>query len=191
MRYIPKLGWFQPIDSFLSLMFIIALSIALEPLDKLIGEEHFKSYFEMFTKGDMWLNVATTVIGAPILEEYFFRGIIQRDLTNRWGARVGIFGSAFIFAALHFNIVQVVPTLIMGIYLGFVYHRTRYSLITVMVIHALNNLISITALYTGLAEKSISAFIENPLIDKGIYILACIIVFRTILQVSILRNKKG
>lgn len=41
------------------------------------------------------------VVGAPLAEELFFRGILLRSLVRRWGSVVGIVGSGLLFGLVH------------------------------------------------------------------------------------------
>ena len=54
------------------------------------------------------------VVGAPFFEELFFRGLVQGAFTNRFGARVALFGQAVCFGLVHFrlgmNLAQAVIT---------------------------------------------------------------------------------
>jgi membrane protease YdiL (CAAX protease family) len=45
--------------------------------------------------------VIAASVGAPIVEELFFRGLTLRALQKRWGAVVGIIGSSVLFGLLH------------------------------------------------------------------------------------------
>ena len=45
--------------------------------------------------------VIAASVGAPIVEELFFRGLTLRALQKRWGAVVGIIGSSLLFGLLH------------------------------------------------------------------------------------------
>ncbi len=149
------------------------------------------NYIAMFKADDMWLNVAVAVIAAPIFEEYIFRGIIQRDIAYRWNPRIAIILSAAIFSLLHFNIVQLIPSFIMGLYLGYVYYRTNYSLVTMVAIHSLNNLISITFIYTGLAEKDIVALVtDSEITYYAIFIVSAIIVLKLFVQILLVKPKQ-
>ena len=43
------------------------------------------------------------VIGAPFVEELFFRGLVQGAITNRFGARTALFGQAVLFGLVHWQ----------------------------------------------------------------------------------------
>ena len=44
------------------------------------------------------------VVGAPFFEELFFRGLVQGAFTNRFGARVALFGQAVCFGLVHYQV---------------------------------------------------------------------------------------
>lgn len=51
--------------------------------------------------------VVTVVIGAPIVEELFYRGLLLRSLEGRFGTRWGVAGSSVVFGVSHFNDLPV------------------------------------------------------------------------------------
>ena len=87
-------------------------------------------------------TIFQSVIAAPILEELIFRGIILDGLLKKYSPTKSILISSLIFGLTHLNPSQFVCGLIMGIFTGWVYYRTR-SLALAILIHALYNLASI------------------------------------------------
>lgn len=85
------------------------------------------------------LSLAVLAVGiAPVLEEFFFRGLIQRTLERRWGAAAGVGGAAALFAVVHF-LPWVLPLhLFLGLAFGFAVYATR-SIWAGVVLHAANN----------------------------------------------------
>ncbi len=86
----------------------------------------------------LWL---CAVVIAPVAEEVFFRGVCQTALNHvfrrRWLSTV-LVGSAFGLA--HFSQPQVVvPLIVLGVILGYVYERTG-SLVAPITMHLLFNL---------------------------------------------------
>jgi membrane protease YdiL (CAAX protease family) len=63
-------------------------------------------------------------IGAPIVEEIFYRGLLQRSLERRFGVWPGILGSALLFGASHFQLLQLPALVLFGIVLGLLAQRT-------------------------------------------------------------------
>jgi membrane protease YdiL (CAAX protease family) len=79
------------------------------------------------------------VIAAPILEELIFRGIILDGLLKKYSPIKSILISSLLFGLVHLNPWQFVTGLIVGIFSGWVYYRTR-SLSFSIIIHAAANL---------------------------------------------------
>lgn len=76
--------------------------------------------------------VVVTVVGAPLVEELFFRGLVQRRLVGRYGPVVGISVASLLFGAAHLLAWQGAWTLAYawavvggGLVLGTVYHFTK------------------------------------------------------------------
>lgn len=102
------LRW-RPLDIGLGLAGSVAArsteSIALLPI--IILQPHFRtpdvSVFHQFAHGATgWIVLAlVTCIGAPIVEELFFRGLIQTRLIGRYGPFVGIGVTSILFGAAH------------------------------------------------------------------------------------------
>ncbi len=63
-------------------------------------------------------------IGAPIVEEIFYRGLLQRSLQRRFGVWPGILGSALLFGVSHFQLLQLPALVLFGIVLGLLAQRT-------------------------------------------------------------------
>ena len=80
-----------------------------------------------------------SLIAAPILEELIFRGIILDGLLKKYSPTKSILISSLIFGLIHLDRFQFVTALLMGIFIGWVYYRSR-SLTLSIIIHALANL---------------------------------------------------
>lgn len=88
-----------------------------------------------FEKG---LMVFMAVGVAPVTEECCFRGFIY-NILKRWNARwVATLASAFLFAAVHGSLMQLLPLTIFGIIQCIAYEKAR-SLWLPIVIHTLFN----------------------------------------------------
>jgi membrane protease YdiL (CAAX protease family) len=86
----------------------------------------------------LWLSA---VVLAPVVEESFFRGLIQTLVasnTRRPWLAIGF--SSIFFALVHWSQIETVPAIfVLGLILGYVYERAG-ALWPVVVIHALFNL---------------------------------------------------
>lgn len=85
------------------------------------------------------------VIGAPIAEELFFRGLVMRSVERRLGAPAAIGISAVAFGVTHFEGLQTPALIAFGIVLGLLVYRTG-RLGTSIVAHMAFNAVSIITL---------------------------------------------
>jgi membrane protease YdiL (CAAX protease family) len=94
------------------------------------------------TSGSIEIRAALffgAVIGAPLLEETFFRGALFGALRRRHGYWPAILGSASFFAILHPQLpLGFLPIAVIGGAFAALYHW-RQSLVPGMVAHAVNN----------------------------------------------------
>jgi len=58
------------------------------------------------------------VVGAPIVEELFFRGLVLRSLQRRFGDTWAVLGSAVLFGLAHFEYLQLPALVSLGVILG-------------------------------------------------------------------------
>jgi membrane protease YdiL (CAAX protease family) len=103
----------------------------------------------------------TIVIAAPVLEELIFRGIILDGLLKRYNPVKAILFSSFLFGFIHLNPWQFVGAGILGIFMGWIYYRTRSVALTI-IIHLTNNL---AAFSLGQLSELTMENIDEPLMD--------------------------
>ena len=87
------------------------------------------------------LGVISTCFLAPLVEEFIFRGSVERYLLkwrkNPWWA---IVISAFLFGLIHLNPAQSFSAFFAGLLFGWIYYRSK-SLWPSIIIHSLNNIL--------------------------------------------------
>lgn len=127
---------FAPRQTVAGVILMLAASFVLSPLTETIPEAYFDR-LNQYMQGGFW-PMLTTVIAAPILEEFLFRGIIQKNITLRYGPLAGIIIGAVLFGVIHLVPQQIVYATAMGLILGTIYHLTG-SLNSVIAIHFVNN----------------------------------------------------
>ncbi|MHB1131984.1 MAG: CPBP family intramembrane glutamic endopeptidase [Chloroflexota bacterium] len=93
-----------------------------------------------------FLLLAGAGLLAPVAEEVFFRGYIFRAYLTRLGPVWAYVLSAAIFGVLHINLAALLPLIVIGAILAFLYHRTG-SLVPPIVAHGLNNTVALIAVY--------------------------------------------
>lgn len=62
--------------------------------------------------------IAITVVGAPFVEELFFRGFVQRGMTTGLGRTVGVVVTALVFGTIHYQLLQLPALVAFGLVLG-------------------------------------------------------------------------
>lgn len=72
--------------------------------------------------------IFAVVIGAPIVEEILFRGVLFEELKKETSFKMTIFLTALVFGIYHFNILQTPNTFFMGLVLGYVYYKTKLEI---------------------------------------------------------------
>ena len=94
------------------------------------------------------------LIGAPLIEELVFRGVLQRGLTKVVGAPAAITIQGFTFAAYHFvpstglfTLLYFLSLAILGIAAGIAVEHTG-RLGPAMIAHLLNNTLAVLILFT-------------------------------------------
>mgnify|MGYP003768148813 FL=1 len=99
----------------------------------------------VFVQGIMLL----LIMGAPLSEELFFRGLLLDFWKERLGAVKSTFLAALIFALLHFYLIQFIPVLAAGILLGFMFIRTE-NIFTPIIAHGVANTLVLLILLANL-----------------------------------------
>lgn len=109
------------------------------------------------------------VVGAPIVEELLFRGVLFEEIRNECSLKMTIFLTALVFGIYHFNIIQTPNTFFMGLVLAYVYYKTG-TIKSPIIIHATNNILAtIPIIDQGLTPLGIS--INIVFIMVGLYSL--------------------
>ena len=136
-------GFLLGVANFFALVIPIqyaAQSLAPEWLTKLFDSSRL---FEGQTSVELALILSGVSVAAPVCEEFFFRGIIQKGLTPRPPASTvrALVMSAVVFSAFHLDPVGFAARTELGLLFGWLYLRTG-SLWPSIGAHAANNLVS-------------------------------------------------
>jgi membrane protease YdiL (CAAX protease family) len=136
---------------------VAALSLLPLPLvDPDFGNENDRSLFEdVAVDGRSWVILAIVAcVGAPLVEELFFRGLLQTRLVARLGVVWGIGIASVLFGAAHLIGWEGAPTAINawavtfgGMVLGATYHYSE-RLGAAIVAHSLFNAVALLTLWT-------------------------------------------
>lgn len=104
-----------------------------------VPSSNLNPFGELLETSAGMLMITLFAIGiAPVVEEFFFRGLIQGELELRYGTVAGILGGAGFFAGVHL-LPWVFPLhLFLGAAFGFAVWATR-SIWTGVILHTANN----------------------------------------------------
>lgn len=148
----PRLGWQELmkgkkvlITSKVLYLLLIPLTLLIWGFGALVEEAGLTPSTNPLLEFNGSLNSAAIfwaiVIVAPFIEELFFRGYLFKVFEERLGSGAAIILTAFLFAAAHFNLLTLLPLLLMGFIMGWARSRTG-SIIPSLVMHSMNNLIA-------------------------------------------------
>ncbi|MFO7826635.1 MAG: CPBP family intramembrane glutamic endopeptidase [Cyclobacterium sp.] len=116
-----------------------------EKEDQLMELTKFLTDFD--SVAELLMGILVIGLLAGIGEEYLFRGILQPKLHHYTGnAHLGVWITAFIFSAIHFQFYGFLPRLMLGALFGYLYLYSG-SLIYPMLAHILNNTFTLILVY--------------------------------------------
>ncbi len=127
------------------------------------------------------LNIIVVALVPAIAEEFFFRGALQHILV-RFIRRphYAIWLTALIFALVHMQFLSLLPRLLLGGLLGYLYYYAR-TLIAPILCHFANNLLAVVAYFyaanQGITPQEIKEGMDT---HWGIGILSLIVLLTTL-----------
>lgn len=145
-----------PVGVVVQLVFVPAMYWVLGPLYRALFHRTQWSWFDvskleepaknLTSKGQgafgVALLVVMVVVGAPLFEELFFRGLVLRSFAARYNDGWALIGSAVMFGLIHFQPLQLPALIMFGLIVGYAAQRTgRLGL--GMAIHAGFNLTAV------------------------------------------------
>jgi len=81
-------------------------------------QENARDLVDRADGGSIVLLVLIVVVGAPVVEELFYRGLLQRPLVARFSDALVVIGVAALFALVHFRPVEYPGLFAFGLVLG-------------------------------------------------------------------------
>lgn len=97
----------------------------------------------------LWLVLLGVAVVPAVTEELLFRGAIQPLLTSRVGAHAGVWLTAAIFSAFHFQFFGFLPRMLLGALLGYLFVYSG-SMWVNMVAHLVNNAAVVVYVYVAI-----------------------------------------
>jgi membrane protease YdiL (CAAX protease family) len=146
---------------------------------------------------DYLVGLLVIAVTPGICEEVMFRGTMQ-SAYSRMGDKKAILISALLFGMFHFNLLNLLGPLFLGIVLGIIRYKTD-SLYGSILGHTINNGIALTLgfLLTGLSENIQEITEQAPLIPEGLQLIITLVMlgswalFSFVVLYLLLRNLKG
>lgn len=170
----------------LSISGLAALIVLTDAISGILPEmpDWVKHSFESL-QSDPLPSIVSTVIIAPLFEEFLCRGVMLRGLLRNYCPLKAIAWSAVFFALMHMNLWQSIPAFLFGLWFGWLYYKT-HSLKTVMGLHALNNATSLAIFHFSEADldDSIRTVIGNDTLYIFVLLTSIIILCLSIFTIK-------
>lgn len=139
----PFVGWLGQLNEKINFGSLQKILLEKEELYNKI----LKTFLQMKTPGDLFINLFIMALLPAIGEELFFRGSLQKVLLRISGKPwLAIFVSSTVFALLHLTIFKIIPIFTLGLLLGTVYYLTKNLWYTI-ILHFMNNAFAVLAVY--------------------------------------------
>lgn len=108
---------------------VVVIPLVYWPLLRLLGNPDVSADARSLTDRahgiGVVLLVLLTVIGAPIVEELFFRGLLLRSLERRLQPVLAVGAASVLFSLAHFQVLQFLALVIFGAMAGTLAHRSQ------------------------------------------------------------------
>lgn len=144
---IEKRGQIKAMDFIMAIVGGAGVSIALNiviALTNMAGKDTtFVEVSDMITSNPLFVTIICAGILIPIVEEILFRGLIFNRIKCQYNFLAGLLISSLLFGIYHGNIVQGIYATLLGIFLGFAYHKTKSILIPIFIHMGGNTFVSI------------------------------------------------
>ena len=124
-------------------------------LVKGLYEETYRILVTAHSPVDFVVVLLTVALVPAVAEEFLFRGLVQRSVSETAGGFRAAISTGIIFGAYHLNPISVIPLVILGSYFGFLVYRSRNLAISVSV-HFFNNFLACTAAYMSFPDDFVA-----------------------------------
>jgi uncharacterized protein len=122
---------------------------------KRLIEETYRLLVTSHTPGELLFVVLVAAVVPAVCEELLFRGIVQRSIAQETGGLQAAVMTGVIFGAYHLSPFTLVPLAVLGVFFGFIVHRTGNILVAISA-HFFNNFIACLAAYFQMDDEMVS-----------------------------------
>jgi membrane protease YdiL (CAAX protease family) len=119
--------WGVPIGVLTQLVFVWPLYQVLKLFVNVHDVDIEKPARQLTDRATGWgvvILILIVGVGAPFFEELFFRGLVMRAIQSYFDDTLALVGSAIIFAAVHFELLQFPALVLFGLVAGYCAQRT-------------------------------------------------------------------
>jgi membrane protease YdiL (CAAX protease family) len=149
------------------------------------------SMTQMHSMVDLLYALLAVAIVPAFVEELYFRGALQKTLTDWTGKPwLAIAVTAIFFSTIHFSYFGFLSRMALGILLGFIFEFTKTIWLPIL-LHFINNGIAIVALYS---VRNNPARVEKVMEESfPIYwgLLACLIIYYLLIKLKKISQDAG
>ncbi len=143
-------------------------TISMSPLVTM--SDAYQQANEAFYGSTIGIELLGSALITPILEELLHRGVVYKRLRNMLGLKAAVVVSAFIFAGLHFNVVQFTYAFLLGIVLALFMEKTNH-LYAPVIAHVMANTIAVIRTETGILMSTVDGSMFAWIISTTLLLL--------------------
>lgn len=134
------------------------------------------------------INISYICMIGPIIEETLFRGLILKSL-RRFGNVFALVASSVLFGIFHFNLIQLIPTIAIGMVLAYIAIKSE-SIIPCILAHAANNIFNVLLPIIFAKQTSQQMIIYGVILAVTI-ILALVIIIHNRKEFKSIKSETG
>ena len=180
-RIMVRFAGFNPATLLWGLVLIVALSIVLAPLMRLLPEVRTNVPTGL-------ISMLCVVVVAPIFEEVLFRGKIFSVLFATLSPLLSALASALLFGGMHGNVAVALEAFLVGIVLSYIY-ILKGSIFAPILLHIMNNIVAYVMMIFKYQERTIEDFIGDLPVFSTIYIVSAVVVLLGAIHIGYLFRK--
>ena len=154
----------------LTILLSISLNniICMSPL--VAASEEYENASNAFYGSTLIIELLSSALVTPFLEELLHRGVVYQRLRKRFGVVASILVSSLIFAVLHFNIVQFIYAFLLGAVFAIFVEKTG-KLYWAIVAHIVANAIAVIRTETGFLQE----LVDGSGFAWGVSVVMCVV----------------
>lgn len=177
----------------LLVLMTICIMLTEEPVLRYVTVPNWNKAVFTAMAANKWLFFTTTVILAPVLEEFVFRGMILGGMLKKYTPWQAVLFSTLLFSLIHMNPAQSIGTLFFGLVAGWSYVKFK-NLLAPITIHATNNCIA-WYMMTDTSMKDTNSFYDlfhsrTEYIIVTIVAVVSLIIFMVVFSRPIARDRR-